>query len=255
MSRLAPFAALVLAACFSTVQPRAAAEPAPPGAPFSHAILGEVLQAHVDDAGRIDYAALAADRGRLDAYTATLAAESPDSHPARFAHRDAELAYWINAYNALAITAVVDRPALRSVNDERYDVFFFTRYKLGGDVASLHHLENKVIRKRYGDARIHFALNCQSVGCPRLPRTPFPADGLDAALDAATAEFVADPRHVRVEGDTLMLSQIFQWYAQDFADAGGAEAYVRARRPELPPTTSVAYLPYDWSLIAQAAAR
>lgn len=251
----APLLALVVSGCVSTVAPRGTASPPDPGEPFPHAILGEVLGRYVDRAGRIDYAGLAGDREQLDAYTATLAALSPDSHPDRFADREAALAYWINAYNALAITAVVDRPALQSVNDERYGVFLLTRYPVGGAPMSLYHLENGIIRKYYPDPRVHFALNCQSIGCPRLPREPFPEVGLDAALERATTEFLADPRHVRVEDDTLMLSQIFQWYAKDFADEGGPEPYVRARRADLPPTAQVAYIPYDWGLIVQPGRR
>jgi hypothetical protein len=257
VSRLAvSLAALAaLAACTSTVHPRAEPIAVAPGAPFPHTALGEVLAARVDAGGLVDYAGLAADRAGLDAYTATLAVVSPDSHPDRFADRDAALAYWINAYNALAITAVLDRPNLLSVNDDRYSVFLTTRYPVGGAPMSLYHLENGIIRKYYPDPRAHFALNCQSIGCPRLPREPFPEVGLDAALDAATAEFLADPRHVRVDGDTLMLSQIFQWYAKDFAAEGGPEGFVRARRPDLAPTARVAYLPYDWGLIAQPGRR
>lgn len=242
---------LFIAGCFHVVSPRERPALAPPGEPFSHAAFGDVLARFVDDRGRIDYARLARDRGDLDRYTAALAVESPDSHPDRFPDRPAELAYWINAYNALAITAVIDRPGLERVIDQKVDFFFWTRYPLGGTNTSLYHLENGIVRKRYGDPRIHFALNCQSAGCPALPRHPFPAQGLDAALDAASRAFASDPHKVRVEGRTLELSQIFQWYASDFDEAGGAEAFVRSYRQELPPTDEVSYIPYDWTLIAQ----
>lgn len=252
MRALALGLALLFApACNRVVEPRAQAAVAPEGAPFSHALLAEVLSTYVDDHGLIDYAGLQANRGTLDTYVATLAAESPSSHPDRFADRDAELAYWINAYNALAITAVIDRPGLERVIDNRLDFFWRTRYPLGDLKVSLYHLENDLVRKVFDDPRVHFALNCQSAGCPRMRREPFPAVGLDQVLHREAVGFVTDSDNVRVEGDTLYLSQIFQWYPKDFAEAGGPEAYVRGLRPDLPETSKVDYIPYDWTLIAQ----
>ncbi|TVQ94722.1 MAG: DUF547 domain-containing protein [Deltaproteobacteria bacterium] len=244
--------ALVLApACTRVVEPRGTPAVAPAGEPFSHEVFAEVLAASVDERGLIDYAGLQADRAKLDTYTATLAAESPASHPERFPTKDAELAYWINAYNALAITAVIDRPGLDRVIDNRIDFFWRSRYPLGDLKVSLYHLENEIVRKHFDDPRIHFALNCQSAGCPKMRQEPFPAMGLDAVLDAETRAFLQDPRNVRVEGDTLHLSQIFQWYPKDFAAEGGAEAFVRARLDDLPKTSELAYIPYDWALISQ----
>ena len=248
---LLSLALLLAPACTRVVEPRGTPAVAPEGEPFSHQVFAEVLVATVDEQGLIDYAGLQADRDQLDTYTATLAVESPASHPDRFPTKDAELAYWINAYNALAMTAVIDRPGLERVIDNRLDFFWRTRYPLGDLKVSLYHLENEIVRKHFDDPRVHFALNCQSAGCPQMRREPFPAQGLDTVLDAETKAFLADSRNVRVEGDTLYLSQIFQWYPKDFAAAGGPEAFVRAHLADLPQTSELAYIPYDWTLIAQ----
>jgi hypothetical protein len=88
---------------------------------------------------------------------------------------------------------------------------------MGGRSISLYSLENDVIRPM-GDPRVHFALNCMSVSCPRLPRTAFTADGLDRELDAAAREFVGDDRNVHFDRETrtVTLSAIFDFYTKDF---------------------------------------
>jgi hypothetical protein len=243
----------VLSGCFHVVEPRQPVE-APASAPFSHDAWASVLDTHVSDGGLVDYAAIQADRRGLDTYVAQLAAASPDSHPALFPDDEARLAYWINAYNALAVLAVVDRPGLDKVVDNKVDFFYKTRYPLGGKPLSLYKLENGIVRERFDDPRIHFALNCQSASCPTFPNTPFPAEGLDERLDAETRAFIADPENVRLEGDVLHVSQIFEWYASDFEAAGGARAFVATYR-DVPDDASIAYIPYDWTLIAQDGAR
>ena len=97
---------------------------------------------------------------------------------------------------------------------------------------------------------MHFALNCQSAGCPVLPNRAFPVDGLQDFLDEATRAFVNDPKNVRVEGNELHLSQIFEWYAEDFRP-GGAAAFVRTWLDGVPADPTIVTIPYDWALIAQ----
>lgn len=174
---------------------RAGAALPAPGA-FPHAHFSAVLARFVDAQGLVDYATLARDRAELDAYTAILAATSPKRDPELFPTRQDQLAYWLNAYNAWAMTAVIDRPGLQSVHDQLLDFFYTTRHRLGGRKVSLYKLENGIVRKEFGDPRVHFALNCQSIGCPRLPRKAFEPASLDAELDAASAEFCADRKSV-----------------------------------------------------------
>jgi len=247
-------AAFTATACFHVVKPR---QPVPdaPTESFSHATWAKVLSARVNDDGLIDYKGLQGDRSDLDAYVAQLASASPDSHPDLFKDDEAKLAYWINAYNALAVTAVIDRPGLGTVVDNKVSFFYSTKYPLGTTNISLYTLENSVVRGRFDDPRIHFALNCQSASCPDFPNTPFPADGLNETLEAATKEFMADSDNVRLNGDTVEISQILEWYAEDFESAGGSYAYVRKYRPELPKDAKVTYIPYDWTLIAQEGRR
>ncbi|MFN7943081.1 MAG: DUF547 domain-containing protein [Thermoanaerobaculia bacterium] len=238
-------------------------------ASFSHAHWTAVLERFVDDRGRVDYAALARDRTTLDRYLASLERVSPDSSSALFATRADQLAYWINAYNTAVIAGVLDRGVdTPSVwGDGFFGIGFFTvdRAKFGGRRMSLKSLEDDIVRARFRDPRVHAALNCASIGCPRLPRRAFEGATLEADLDAAMREFVAEPRNCRIDlaTRTLWLSKIFDWFEDDFLsfqkEHGAAASstvvdYVnryRAKEAHIPPGLRVRFLEYDKRLNRQ----
>ncbi len=196
---------------------------------FPYADWAEVLEQVVDEEGFVDYQALARDTRALERVIAAIEAVSPRSHPDRFETSDHELAYYINAYNALVFRGVLDKgPELETVWGRTGTGFgFFVRQKftVGGEKISLKKLEDDWVREGFGDPRIHAALNCASVGCPRLPRAPFSPDTLDTELDEAMIEFVASPLHVRVDrgGRVVHLSKIFDWFTRDFLDFEAAQ--------------------------------
>src|SRR5205807_2470609 len=165
---------------------------------FDHSAWQRVLTQFVNERGEVNYASLKQNSADLDTYAAVLAQDSPDSSPALFPTRDAELAYWINAYNACVLKGVIDHYPTRSVLAIKspYGFFLRLRYRLGGKSLTLYTLENKIIRKRYQDPRVHFALNCASRGCPRLPQQVFEGATLDRVLDEKAREFIADPKKV-----------------------------------------------------------
>ncbi|HHO54079.1 MAG TPA: DUF547 domain-containing protein [Deltaproteobacteria bacterium] len=239
-----------LPGCFHFVAPNDPAIELPPPGAFPHHLLTEVLAAHVDPDGRIDYAAIQQDRATLDAYLGYVALTSPHSDPQLFPTRDDALAYWINAYNALAIQGVIDRPGLESVDDIKVEYFYLTRYQVGGRRLDLYRLENGVVRSEFDEPRIHFALNCQSMGCPQLPAEAFVPGRLQEQLAQWTRDFVTDPAKVRVEGGVVHLSQIFEWYASDF-EPDGPLAFINANGGAVPAKAALSYIPYDWALIAQ----
>jgi hypothetical protein len=221
--------------------------------PFRHDRFDAVLRRVVDERGRVDYAALVADPTDLRVYVATLVAFSPDSHPARFPTAGDRLAYWLNAYNA----SVVDRVVRRYPIDSVKDVF--------------PPLVNRVVRRRFADPRVHFALNCASRGCPRLPARAFTGDGLQVELDREARRFVGETRNVAVDPvtRTVWLSSIFSWFEKDFT------TWMRVHHPGEPATLvgyvrrlaepegraaldacsrcAVRFVPYDWRLNDQAA--
>jgi hypothetical protein len=209
-----------------------------------------------DAAGvRVDYAALArsADWQRL---VDGLAA----SDPARLVSRSERLAFWINAYNVLAIDLVARHhpvASIREIGSLWRPVWKREAGRVGGRRVTLDEIEHATLRPQ-GEPRIHAAIVCASVSCPALAREPFRAERLEAQLDAALAAFLADPRkgsRLDRERGVLWLSRVFDWFAEDFAASGGALAFLRPHLPE--PTRAwleahadveLAFLDYDWSL-------
>ncbi len=219
--------ALVASGC-TTLAPPVVPDPVTIEGPFDHADFDRVLGRFVDDHGRVDYMALLGERRVLDRYLGQLAAASPDSHPDLFPSEADRLAYWINAYNAGAIALVLEHYPIDTVRDERRFTYFFLprgagffvfqRIRLGRELVNLYDLENRIVRKRFDDPRIHFALNCASRGCPRLPSEAFDPKRLDEQLERETRRFFSEERNLRVDTETgtLRLSSILAWYRGDF---------------------------------------
>ena len=147
--------------------------------------------------------------------------------------------------------------------------FYFQKLVFGGLKINLYNLENEIIRKRFPDPRIHFAINCASGGCPRLPRTAFHVEDLEVELEREAAFFINEPRNYWIDSQTqtIHVSSILDWYREDFlgwmqrsqAHMGDSELldYVRLylhgeQRVELDQAKAAGYtvvpIPYDWSL-------
>jgi hypothetical protein len=213
-----------------------------------------------DTAGtRVDYGAIAAspDWRRL-------LAQLDASRPAALRAREDELAFWIDAYNILAIELVARHPGIASIREIGSlwrPVWKREAGRVGGRGVTLDEIEHAILRRK-GEPRIHAAIVCASVSCPSLRREPFEPARLDAQLDDAMRRFLADPRkglRLDRERGVLTLSPIFDWFEQDFGPAGVAafvarylsdadRAFVEARRPR------IEHFEYDWSLNALPAA-
>lgn len=194
------------------------------GKQFSHDEWTAILQQYVDEKGFVDYTSLNENSAPLYEYTARIEQTSPVNASALFPTRDARLAYYINAYNALVFKAVLERgPETESVWKgliSGLNFFVRTPIYVGGDKTNLRKLENKVIRDGFKDPRIHAALNCASVSCPRLFQEAYLPETLDQQLDAAMSEFVNSELHVKVDAaaNRVMISAIFDWFEKDFIE-------------------------------------
>ena len=191
---------------------------------YSDTTWGSVLKTYVDDQGYVDYPALHNDREMLDLYLITIRNTGPKTTPVLFPTREHELAYYINAYNALVFDGVLKRgPETRSVWSGLISgLNFFVRMdiELDGQTTNLRSLENKIIRDKYKDPRIHAALNCASISCPRLPREPYTPDNLSQQLESSMLEFITNTNNVQVDAlsSTVYLSEIFDWFEEDFLE-------------------------------------
>jgi uncharacterized protein DUF547 len=208
--------------------------PLPAGFPengFSHAEFEALLQEYVDPDGNVAYEQWnnnQADRDKLDSYLAAVALYSPENARQRFPRRSNALAYWLYGYNAYVIHSVLEHWPLESVTDVKAPIeavkglgfFYRQRFLFGGAAYSLYAVEHDKILDKFKDPRIHFVLNCASDSCPVL-RPELPAgDALEGLLVSSTAEFINDPRNVRVDHSKkqIVLSTIFKWYRNDFVN-------------------------------------
>ncbi len=189
----------------------------------------------VDDrhASRVDYAGFAADRAALDRYTGALSAVSKNAFDRL--SKPQQMAFLINAYNAFTIELILTRyPKLDSIRD--LGSLFGSPWKkrfiaLLGDQVSLDDIEHGMLRApgRYDDPRIHFAVNCASIGCPALREEAYAADRLDAQLDDQARRFLSDRTRNRFDpkARALQVSKLFDWYGDDFTKGHRGIASVR----------------------------
>jgi hypothetical protein len=212
-----------------------------------------VLKVHVSG-GKVDYAVLeSTSLGKLDAYLAAVAkAPLP-------AARDARIAFWVDAYNALVLRAVIAAGKPKSVLDVK-GFFDDVKHTVAGKKLSLNQLEKAELNPYAKDARTHMVLVCAAYGCPILESTPYVGSGLEARLDAATRRYLGSPSGAVVgpckEGSSeacLKLSKIFEWYEADFGGKAGVLAFAKKHLPsdaaaKLGPAPTVSFLDYDWRL-------
>jgi hypothetical protein len=213
---------------------------------------------------RVDYRGLAG-APEWTRLVARLAAADPERlGEGSVGHRE-RLAFWINAYNILAIELVVRHPgvaSIREIGSLLRPVWSREVGPVGGRGRSLGEIEHEILRP-LGDPRIHGAIVCASVSCPPLRREPFAAERIDEQLDEQLRRWLASPeKGLRVDAGagTLHLSRIFDWFEADFEATGGVLAFVARRAPdaegrwiaEHADRVRVRYLPYDWDLNALA---
>ena len=208
---------------------------------------------------RVDYAGLAREPA-WRAFVASLAHASPPPDA------NGRLAFWIDAYNILAIDMVVRHLPLESIRDVGSllrPVWKRPAGKVAGRPVTLDEVEHEILRP-LGEPRIHAAIVCASTSCPSLRREAYRVERLDAQLDTAMRDWLADPdKGLRVESDRVRLSKIFDWFPEDFAAAGGVLAFVRpylepAVRQAfdgLGPDPRIVWFDYDWSLNDVSSAR
>jgi hypothetical protein len=192
--------------------------------------------------GRVDYAAAAGDGPALAALSDAFAAATVPAAPA------AAKAFWIDAYNFSALHAVSVRYPVGSPK-EVPGFFDREKHEVAGERLTLDAIEREKLGA-FGDPRVHFALVCAAASCPPLRDRAWSAAGdPDDILERATRSALADPRFVRVDGETLVLSRLFAWYGDEMErSAGDVRGFVRRYRTDVPAEGPVRYLEYDWSL-------
>lgn len=225
-----------------------------------HSAFDRLLEKHVDSDGFVNYTAWKAsreDRQLLLNYLAALGKASPEAN----ASREAKLAFWINAYNATTIEGILREYPTSSIRNHTARLFGFNIWKdlpliVGGKQYSLDFMEHQILRKM-GEPRIHFAIVCASIGCPRLLNQAYVGDKLDDQLTANATDFFSRSQNLKVDMSTgtLYLSSILDWFGEDFGNSPQQQA---ARlKPYLPATAkrivesgrfSFRFQSYNWDL-------
>ena len=222
-----------------------------------HAPFTELLKMHVDNNGLVNYKAFLLDRENLKNYLTSLS-KAP---PAKNWTNEEKLAYWINAYNAFTIELILEHYPINSIKDIGSSIsipFVNTPWQIdfitiGDKKYNLDDIEHGIIRKEFDEPRIHFALVCAAISCPKLRNEAYEADRLNEQLQDQTLSFLVDKEKNDITSDPILLSKIFQWFSGDFKkESKNIIDYLNSVLPEpLPKNTKISYREYYWNLNEQ----
>jgi hypothetical protein len=187
------------------------------GETFDHSAWNDLLKKYVDDKGRVDYSQWKKDgTAALEAYLKDVGAAKPSKMD-----RPEALAFWINAYNAVTIRAVLEFYPIESIKDKvshlpgGYNIWKDYLVEIEGKKVSLDGIEHDLLRKM-DEPRIHFAINCASKGCVRLFDRAYSGEKVEGQLDEAGRAFFGDPSKFRIENGRVRISELFSWFGEDF---------------------------------------
>ncbi len=245
------FVATSMTACFKVKNYNSESKP------ISHALFDSLLRQYVNKEGFVNYEGFIKDSVVFSKYLDLLSKNHPSD---KNWNRNEQMAYWINAYNAFTIKLICNYYPVKSIKDIKKGIPFVSDtwaidfIKIEGKTYNLNNIEHGILRPKYDDPRIHFAVNCASASCPKLQQEAFTADKLDAQLDAAAKTFINDGIRNKItsskKGD---VSKIFTWFAGDFKKtAPSVIAFLnRYSTTQLDANADLDYMDYDWSLNKQ----
>lgn len=220
---------------------------------ISHDMWTTLLKKYVSIDGKVDYKGFKQDKALFEMYLNLLSEHRPD--PDKWT-KEEQIAYWINAYNAFTIKLIIDHYPLESIKDitkvniplvsSPWTIKFF---KIGGEDFDLDKIEHKILRKDFNEPRIHFAVNCASVSCPKLRNEAYSAEKLDEQLDSQAKHFLNESGKNELSKNELKLSKIFKWFTGDFTqDQTLIEFLNRYSEVEISEDAKIDYLEYSWEL-------
>ena len=204
---------------------------------------------------RLRYSAVSTqDREKLSDYLKQLQNTDP-----RQLNRAEQLAFWINLYNAATVDLILQHYPVKSITKIKSGFFSFGPWdkkilNIAGQKLSLNDIEHRILRPIFNDARLHYAVNCASIGCPNLAAQAYTAANTEQLLEKGAQEYVNHPRGVSFDGDKLKISSIYKWFAVDFGDSDAAilahlHRYAAGElKFALSRADRISDYDYDWSL-------
>jgi Protein of unknown function, DUF547 len=228
--------------------------------PVNHAIYDSLLRKYVNNDGFVDYKGFIKDSVQFNSYLDLLSKNHPND---KNWSREERLAYWINAYNAFTIKLICKNYPIASIKDIKKglpfvsDTWTIDFIKIEGKVYSLNNIEHNIIRPKFKEPRIHFAINCASYSCAPLRNEAFMADKLEAQLDDVAKKFINANsfRNKIVSSKKGELSKYFTWFAGDFKEKEPSViAFINKYADiKLDENASIDYVDYNWNLNEQKA--
>ncbi|WP_394212258.1 DUF547 domain-containing protein [Enterovibrio calviensis] len=223
-------------------------------ATFDHSQWQHLLDRYLTEQGQhtlFNYGAVSSqDKAVLEQYLTDLTSLDPRNY-----RQSEQFAYWVNLYNALTVKVILDEYPIKSITKLGGFLSFGPwddkATTVAGQSLTLNDIEHRILRPIWNDSRIHYAVNCASLGCPNLAKTAFTAENTESLLDAAATQFTNSAKGASVDGNTLTLSSIYEWYGVDFGDNEQAilkqiDVY-RDGKPLKDWSGKIQY-DYDWSL-------
>ncbi len=210
---------------------------------FNHSIWKELLENNVSNTGNVNYKGFKSEVKKLRTYIDSLKNNIPnDEWP-----KEDKLAYWINAYNALTVDLIIRNYPTKSIKDIK-DPWDQRLWKFGNKWQNLNDIEHVILRKM-NEPRIHFAIVCASVSCPKLQNEPFTASSLEEQLTNATKEFLSDTSKNELSVNRIKLSKIFKWFKKDFETNGSLIDFLnKYSEVSISSGAKKSYKDYNWNL-------
>ena len=220
-----------------------------------HSIWNKLLQEYVDTLGYVDYIGFKQSENELDQYLEALSSTNPYSDKWTEMER---LAFWINAYNAFTIKLILDHLPLESIKDIKQGIPFVNSvwdirfFNISGKKFDLNRIEHRILRKKFAEPRIHFAINCASISCPKLLNEAYVPEKLEGQLNEAAVDFLSDSSKNVISPDHILISKIFRWFKGDFIQEMNLISFINQfSNIEVNQTAKIEYLDYNWSLNSQ----
>ncbi|WP_412559938.1 DUF547 domain-containing protein [Winogradskyella sp. MIT101101] len=210
---------------------------------FNHSRWNKLLKKYVTESGNVDYKGFKNNPTELSVYIDDLTHNTPTEDW----NRGDKLAYWINAYNALTVDLILKNYPLESIKDIK-DPWDQRLWQFGDKWYNLNDIEHEILRKM-DEPRIHFAIVCASVSCPKLQNEAFTASKLEEQLTNATNEFLADTSKNEISKDEIKLSKIFKWFKKDFEQNGSLIDFLNQYTTvTISESAKKSYKDYNWDL-------
>lgn len=228
------------------------------GPSIKHDEWTKLVKKHVNTKGLVDYKGFIKDKAELQTYLDYLTANPPGNGWTK----EEQVAYWLNAYNAFTVKLIVDHYPVKSIKDlgpKRQLIFINTPwdkkfFKIGNKTMTLNRIEHRILRATFTEPRIHFALNCASMSCPKLRREAYEGSKLDEQLTSQAREFMRDTTKNQPDETDPQLSAIFSFYGKDMRKWSGKTLieYINQYSPvKIKENAKLEYLDYDWNLNEQ----